>query len=107
MTIFVQRIKLRYRHGKDNEKGAAEERRRTTEKRGSRYTQEHLRHHLRAPEGQGPRGRHGTHRGAYHGQSRNGALRNADVHPPRPLAAEGLPHRGQEPRRETNQRCAR
>lgn len=32
MTIFVQRIKLRYRHGKDNEKGAAEERRRTTKK---------------------------------------------------------------------------
>lgn len=32
MTILVQRIKLRYRHGKDNDKGAVEERRRTTEK---------------------------------------------------------------------------
>lgn len=35
MTIFVQRIKLRYRHGKDNEKGAAEERRRTTKKKAA------------------------------------------------------------------------
>lgn len=35
MTIFAQRIKLRYRHGKDNEKGAAEERRRTTKKKAA------------------------------------------------------------------------
>nr|DAL56263.1 MAG TPA_asm: hypothetical protein [Caudoviricetes sp.] len=50
MTIFAHRIKLRYRHGKDNEKGAAEERCRTTEKRGISYTQEHIRHHLRMQE---------------------------------------------------------
>ena len=35
MTIFAQRIKLRYRHGKDNEKSAAEEHSRTTEKKAA------------------------------------------------------------------------
>ncbi len=56
---------------------------------------------------QDPRRRHRPYRGAYHRQRRNGAFRYEDVHPPRPLAAERLPHGGQNQRGETDQRDAR